>query len=173
MRARTVSDLPDEYRRCLNVLLMVAELHRRGFERLRIVPGMSPSGSAWRVTLFPASKVLRSHGAMVDDWSWGDPDPFFTSAEAVGYFGWKDAEQDSAESLADKFLTRFSNVAEQCLGADQEYARWFQLVIERARFGALPIAYFERYGEKEEPNTLPTTAGPECVLPMPPPGEKH
>lgn len=35
-------------RRAQRVLAMVHELHKRGYQRLRIVPGMNSSGSAWR-----------------------------------------------------------------------------------------------------------------------------
>jgi len=65
----------------LNVLLMVHELHKLGYQRLRIVPGMSPSQAYWRVTILPRSRILRSHGAMSHDWAWGGPEPFFTSGQ--------------------------------------------------------------------------------------------
>jgi hypothetical protein len=36
------------FRRALRVLRMVHELHKRGRQRLRIVPTMAPSGLHWR-----------------------------------------------------------------------------------------------------------------------------
>jgi len=39
------------------LLLMLRELHRLGYERLRAVTGMSPSGCYWRVAITPAANT--------------------------------------------------------------------------------------------------------------------
>jgi hypothetical protein len=44
----THEPLTDTIRNCIRVLEMVAILHHRGYERLRIEPGMAPSGMYWR-----------------------------------------------------------------------------------------------------------------------------
>lgn len=54
-------------RRALRILRLVHELHKQGYQLLRIVPGMSPSGCYWRCAITPRSNVLRSHGAMLSD----------------------------------------------------------------------------------------------------------
>ena len=46
-------------------MLMVTELHRRGFERLRIAPYMAPSGLYWRCCFVPKAYTARSNGAVV------------------------------------------------------------------------------------------------------------
>jgi hypothetical protein len=38
-------------------LLMVGELHVRGYQRLRIAPGMSASGCYWRCSVTPAAHI--------------------------------------------------------------------------------------------------------------------
>src|SRR5438445_11614927 len=43
----------DTHWACRLLLLMVAELHRRGYQQLRIAPYMSPSGMHWRCRFVP------------------------------------------------------------------------------------------------------------------------
>lgn len=154
----------------LNVLLMVHELHKQGFQRLRIVPGISPSGLHWRVTILPASRVLQTHGALSRDWTWSGPEPFYTSGQHSRYFGWEDAESDPPAELAHKFLNRFHEIAEPARGADWAYAGWYVEMLGRAQAGELPIAYAE-FDADPDPRWLPTTKGVDSGLPMPPPGE--
>jgi len=154
----------------LNVLLMVHDLHKRGYQRLRIVPGMSASGAYWRVTILPKARVLRRHGAMSHDWTWGGPEPFYTSGQEQKYFGWEDAQDDLPEALADKFLERFPEIADASRGSDWEYAGWYLEMLSKAQLGELPVAYADWYDEPD-PQWLPTTNGFQSGLPMPPPGE--
>jgi len=87
------SDLSALRRRMTLVLEMVAVLHRRGFERLRIVPGMSGSGFHWRCALTPATNVMphpgldgidaiRDHEGLVAHWTNANEDDLFGNAEA-------------------------------------------------------------------------------------------
>jgi hypothetical protein len=154
----------------LNVLLMVHELHKLGYQRLRIVPGMSPSQAYWRVTILPRSRILRSHGAMSHDWAWGGPEPFFTSGQEGRYFGWEDAQDDTPSDLAAKFIARFPGIAEAARGSDWPYAGWYLEMLSKARLGEFPVAYAEWY-EEPNPQWLPTTGGVESGLAMPPPGD--
>src|SRR6188508_645112 len=45
------------------VLLVVYVLHQRGFQRLRICPGMSASGMHWRCSITPVTNVEKENGA--------------------------------------------------------------------------------------------------------------
>ena len=163
-------ELHRSQRAAINVLLMVHELHKRGFQRLRIVPGMSASGMYWRVTILPRTRVLRSHGAMSHDWTWGGPEPFYTSGQESKYFDWDDAVEDGPAELADKFLERFPEITEASRGSDWEYAGWYLEMLGKAQVGDLPIAYADWY-DNPDPQWLPTTRGFQSGLPMPPPGE--
>jgi hypothetical protein len=44
---------------------MVGELHRRGFQRIRISPAMSPSGLHWRCLIAAIALFSPDHGAKV------------------------------------------------------------------------------------------------------------
>jgi hypothetical protein len=52
-------------RRAVRVLAMVGELHKRGYQRLRVMPFMSPSGLYWRCWIGPSEFFYRNHGAML------------------------------------------------------------------------------------------------------------
>lgn len=80
---------------------MVHELHKLGYQRLRIAPGMSPSGMHWRCSVTHAGNIKRMHGAMMCDF---DDAAHYTAEDDNQYFGWKDAKKDTARKLASKFL---------------------------------------------------------------------
>jgi len=147
------------------VLDMVRILHERGHERLRIMPGMSPSGMYWRCSITHAGNIRADHGAKVIDF---DVDSVhYTSGAGELYFDWDDSTGDTPEDLADKFLYRFRELAELSMGVDPEYVRWYVEMLEFAREGAFPVAYSDWYDESNSP-LLPTTSGRICGLPMPP-----
>lgn len=158
-------DLP----RCQRVLAMVHELHKAGYQRLRVAPGMSASGVHWRCGVVPASAVLQSHGAMAAELAL--PTASYTTGMGDAYFGWTDAADDTARELAAKFVARFPAVAEAGRGPDWAYAGWYAEVLGRAERGELPAAYADWTDEAPDPRWLPTTRAVRSGLPMPPGGE--
>jgi hypothetical protein len=97
------------FRRALRVLRMVHELHKLGYQRLRIMPGMSPSGMHWRCSVTHAGNILKSHGAWTRDFD--REAAHYTSAQENEYFDWPHAQHDTVEQLATKFLERFPEIA--------------------------------------------------------------
>ncbi len=150
---------------------MVGELHKVGYQRLRVAPGMAPSGLYWRCLITPADNILESHGALIA----GDDDDlvvFYGSGQENEYFGWTDAKSANARQLARLFVQRFQTIADRAVGQDWEYAGWFVQMLGVAESGHLPIAY----SDWDDPNAVtgvPTTwkeGVPGPVLPLPPPG---
>lgn len=155
-------------RRCQRVLLMVHELHKLGYQRLRISPGLSPSGGYWRCVITPASNILVTHGALTRDYLLNTAR--YTSGSDAAYFDWPDAKQNTARELATKFILRFPDIVEQSQGRDHEYVGWYVEMLGLAERGALPIAYADWYVDPD-PRYLSTSGGEELRLPMPPGGE--
>ena len=165
---------------------MVGELHKRGHQRLRVMPYMAPSGGYWRCTIGAADLFYRNHGSLLREIL--DPDPGdqaaatvarYSTAQENHYFDWRDAEQDNARSLADKFMRRFQNLSEQGNGFDYSYAGWYLRLLGLAEAGWLPIVLadcapvvYDRIPlsdfrpEKREVEAVETP-----MLPLPPPGE--
>jgi len=93
---------------------MVGELHKRGYQRLRVMPFMSPSGAYWRCWIGPVIFFYRNHGAILLETA-AMPDDGevqstamiarYTSGDDNHYFGWNAAERENARSLADKLAS--------------------------------------------------------------------
>lgn len=146
---------------------MVHELHKLGYQRLRIAPGLSPSGMHWRCSITHVGNIQRSHGALL--WDFSHDVAHYSTGQSNAYFGWEDARQDTARQLAAKFIDRFSTIARLGQGVDWAYAGWFVQMLGMAEHGELPMAYDNGY-MTPDPHWLPTTAEIDSGLPMPPAG---
>jgi hypothetical protein len=143
-------------RRSLRVLAMVAELHKAGYQRLRVAAGMSPSGCYWRCHITPADNV-RANGWEPQDWE--DGLATYTSGDEDLYFGWNDAPGKSARHLAQLFLERFPELAKRGAGRDRPYAGWFVGMLGAAENGRLPIFFADWDLEPVEIEMPPSPVG--------------
>jgi hypothetical protein len=147
---------------------MVHELHKLGYQRVRIVPGMSPSGCHWRCAVTHAGNTLKVHGAMFRD---HERDcAHYTTGQDNEYFGWADARDDTVQQLAARFRERFPEIARLGHGRDWPYAGWYVEMLGFAERGAFPIAYADWLGAPDA-GRLPTTGPESDRMPMPPGGE--
>ncbi|MBI5306956.1 MAG: hypothetical protein HZB37_01110 [Planctomycetes bacterium] len=145
---------------------MVAELHLRGYQRLRIAPGMSPSGCHWRCTITPVNNISRNHGARIA--SWGILSADYTSGQGQNYFGWKDASHANPNQLADLFIKRFPRIAEAGYGSDWIYAGWYIEMLHLTYPDSFPIAYAD--WDLPDDYLLSTGKDNKVRIPLPPPG---
>ncbi|MBX9595851.1 MAG: hypothetical protein K2X46_15920 [Roseomonas sp.] len=128
-------------RRCVRLISMLHHLHRAGYQRIRISPGLAPSGCHWRGPLTFADNVE------VDGFSIKQFDienglvAFYTSGQGSRYFDWHDADTMDARTLAETFVQRFPLIAERGAGRDWAYAGWLTDILGRAELGALPEFY--------------------------------
>ncbi|KRN88590.1 hypothetical protein IV53_GL000555 [Ligilactobacillus ceti DSM 22408] len=131
-----VTDKEDEFKavnavirkkRCLLLLEGVRELHRRGYQNVRILPYMAPSGVFWRLDIFDTitNNKLR--------YSSGGQEQLGNSIVQV---------DDSSSKVADVIFKELSLTEVQ--KADQEYAIWLDCLVE-ASIGIfqLPWAFAE------------------------------
>jgi hypothetical protein len=149
------------------LLLMVHELHGRGYQRLRIAPGLSPSGCHWRCAVTPVTNISRSNGAML--WDYEAAVARYTTGQGTQCFGWTDAVDDPPGQLATKFLDRYAELCEGGRGRDESYARWYSGMLAATEPGGLIYAYADRAIPED---LLPVLGASEEVwIPPPPPGE--
>lgn len=136
-------------RRASRLLAMVHELHKAGYQHLRISPGYSLDGTEWRCHLFATGN------AGPDGWTPTSIENthLYTSAHATQYFGWNDAGSDDARSLATKFIQRFPETARAAAGQDWAYAGWLTSVLGWAENSRLPTLYGGRNYELKIPAT--------------------
>jgi hypothetical protein len=129
------------------ILQLVAVLHHRGYERLRISPYMSASGLYWRCDIGSAH---------------------YSSADMNCYFGWPDAKENtSPEKLAYLFIERFSETAQASFGKDVEYVLWYAEMLRVTEPSNFPIAF----ADYPTPDDCWMTVGEKqgLTVPLPPP----
>lgn len=160
----------ENFRRCARVLQMVHELHKTGYQGIRISPGLNASGCAWRVGITPITNICRNHGAYLVDWESPFPSVHYSSANETQYFGWDDAATDSARELAAKFIERFPRIAEAGLLSDWPYAGWYVQMLGFVEREEFPISYTDFMSQPRK-GFLPTSRNLfSSELPMPPGG---
>lgn len=130
---------------------MIHELHKVGYQRLRIASGLSPTGCHWRCSVIPADYVQRNGWKPLatlrvrkgsQALSAG-----YTSGQGADFFNWGDAERNSPRQLATKFVARFPDLAEAGVGLDWPYAGWFTWMLGNAEAGRLPIFFADHQVE--------------------------
>lgn len=113
------------------LLFMVRELHKLGFEKLRIVPSISPSGLYWRCEFVSgADRIAVSN--WIDQLSGSD----------------KQEIKFTPQELADLFSNKNFDFLEKCKGANKQYVEWYAEMLQTLNQGELPYAldgsdYFE------------------------------
>jgi hypothetical protein len=148
------------------ILRMVQELHLRGYQRIRIAPSMAPSGCYWRCGVTPVSNIRGTHGALAD------PNErlvaHYTSGMERNYFDWTDARHATPGKLAELFIERFPEIAEEGKGSDWVYAGWYVEMMHLTYPDAFPYAFADYVPPGD---VLYANGGRRLTLPLPPPGE--
>ena len=83
---------------------MVSELHVRGYQRLRIAPGMSPNGGAWRCAIAPVENFSKDNGAIIVNHS--DLIAFYSLGKDSKNIGDVNAEYLTPSQLARIFIDK-------------------------------------------------------------------
>jgi hypothetical protein len=112
------------------LLSMVAELHKLGYEGLRVTPFMSPSGCYWRCCIIPACLTSHEHGARLAEDVDYETLPRYSSGDEDNYFGWANMKPKSPLLLARRFILVFPKFAEQGKHPDPAYAAWYLNMLE-------------------------------------------
>ena len=124
------------------LIAMVHELHKAGYQRIRICPSMAPNGIHWRCTISYAGNVAQYGGGFG-----GDPEgevARYTSGDGARYFGWTDGERLTARQMAKRFLEAFPRIAEKGAGVDWPYAGWLTDVLGYAEHGKF-VSFYADY----------------------------
>ncbi len=130
-------------RRTGRLVAMVHELHKAGYQRLRVSPGLSPSGMHWRCSITCACNVEPDGVSIIDSSPSSGLFAAYTSADP-GYFGWPQDQPLSARALAVRFLAAFPKLAERGAGRDWAYAGWLTELlglVEQGDTQRYPIFY--------------------------------
>lgn len=149
------------------VLLLVSELHLRGYQRLRIAPGMAPSGMHWRCAITPVSNISSKHGAKLVDGEWLTM--HYSSSQESRYFDREEMPDITPSQLANLFVKRFPEIVAAGEGSDWLYAGWYVEMLHLTYPNSFPIAV----ADWDLPEGYLSSAGEarDLRIPLPPPGE--
>jgi hypothetical protein len=110
---------------------MVAELHNRGFEKLRIIPSLSPSGLHWRCSFIAGAEDIPLNAS---NWLSGYEDEH-SHAEV----------QPTTEEMADVFMKDNVEFLGRCKGEDREYIDWYSAMLTQLNREELPYAFSDYF----------------------------
>ena len=162
------SDRTEEHvNNCRRLLHMVRELHAMGYEQLRIAPAVAPSGLFWRLSIGPASNTLPEHGAELRDFHHA---AHYSSGALDQYFDWADAGNDTAAELAEKFIERFPELADEGRARDAEYVRWYEEMLRATEPDGLVYASWDWDRPEHELGLFHGSMRARIPLPPPWPG---
>jgi hypothetical protein len=115
------------------VLYIMQELHKRGYEKLRLIPSVSPSGMSWRCS-FLAQTSDRNDVLIVSNWI----------QDKIEY---KEREIDrSISDLADSFEREHFDFMAKCKGENEMYVEWYGNMLSKIQRGELPYAFDDYFG---------------------------
>lgn len=115
-------------------LAMVHELHKLGYQGVRISPGWSPSGCYWRCSVAAVSNVGQDGWSLIEYCE----AVHYTSGAGNRFFEWEDAPRKSPRQLARMFIERFPQLVSDSVGMDYAYAGWFVALLGAVEHGRLP-----------------------------------
>jgi O-acetyl-ADP-ribose deacetylase len=130
----------------IRILQGIGVLHRRGYHRVRALPGISPSGVYWRVAVTAADNVTDAGGSVhVRDL---DAAVTYTTAGLTEFAGGEVTLTTGPETVADLILNALPQVTPAA--DDPRYVSWFAgllRLVESPR--ALPVAYADYFDDAE------------------------
>ena len=139
------------------LLFVVAELHRQGYEHLKVYPSVSPNGMSWRCSIYYHEN--RDHEeAVISNW-----------LDKFGDIRDKEIEL-SIFDLSRHFALDFIEIVSKCKGANREYVVWYWSMVHKLRPEELPYAesdYFSSrdYWKTSQGNEINTLRGEELYYP--------
>jgi len=145
-----------QHRYILRLIRMVASLHKKGLQRLRIFPYIYPI--AFRLEILPVELVERKTGVRVRSGLTEQENHLvarYSSANEKVFFGWQDAASDDADDLALKFIARFQAISKLSQGVDWAYVGWLATLIGVCEYGYLPYLFSEYESEFDGLYLLP------------------
>jgi hypothetical protein len=169
------------FRQWRHLLLVIAELHKLGYECARIVPWIEDTagGGDWTCIVAPAAMISPAHGAEIDehiDW-WGGACPpgrdfpyLMGRAVLPGMSYWPRGF-DSAENM----IKAYPTLAEKCLGRDREYVEWYRNMLQSTEPDGVIFYGTTCWDHKDSPinrtRVLAAAGELDVVVPLPPLGK--
>lgn len=154
---------------------VICELHRRGYELIRICPSISPNGCSWRCVTTVKKLTSEKCGAVYCGEYWDElaintsNGRFFEIDEQHQLMGEWDSTKMSIPEMADKFIHCYPRLAKAGFGSDPNYVKWFSKAAKQASFGHIIYAFADMEDCFSKGHLFCTSK--ESGFPFPPAGE--
>lgn len=120
-----------------DVVMILHELHQRGYEQLRLHCGWSPNGLSWRWIIYPKCLMGKdASGEQHDDYT-----PLDCPHGSVACIQ-NDVDYSRAADVLLRSASEFLELGKQ---PDKEYVRWYAQLVEHAKRGEFPVAFGEYF----------------------------
>lgn len=119
------------------IIMFVHEMHQLGYEKLRLLPGMSPNGCAWRWFIY--TKVQMKSDNRFEHH--GDCVPFDCLFGSSG----DPAAQKKSTNIIEDVIRENEDYFNLAKGRDEDYVSWFSAIVEQAKQANYPIAFADCY----------------------------
>lgn len=135
------------------ILYVAGNLHKKGYQNLRIIPSLSPSGLSWR-----CSFITIKQGRIIN---------VYASTWLQDFDGINEKEIElSIEELTNLFIEKENDFLQNCKGKNEEYVQWFERVLQILKAEELPYAYADYFSptnfwKTSLENEIPTLPGDE------------
>lgn len=129
----------------ITIFEAVVYLHGQGYERLRIMASVAPSGMFYRICISSKTHFDNKTGFVMCKCDDDEVYRYSTGQEFVFFNDDAWMEDASIEEIADKLLSKYPKLEKEGNGKDEEYAAWFLKLLEKVKEGKYPYA-FEDYG---------------------------
>jgi hypothetical protein len=129
----------------LRILQRVRVLHQRGYHAARILPGVSPSGGYWRVSISAAANFQTKDGYLeLRDW---DGAVNYSTGDGTEFAGGRVDARTSPDAVADLILSALPRLP--AAEDDPVYVEWyFNLMRLVEEHDSLPIAYADDFDDE-------------------------
>lgn len=114
------------------ILFMAINLHKKGYENLRVIPSLSPNGLSWRCQ-FLTLKNNQTINLLVSNWL---QQMFEINGKEISL---------NIEELTNLFIKEENDFLQNCIGKNETYVEWFQNAIQNLNPGELPYAFAEYF----------------------------
>jgi len=117
------------------ILHIVKVLHNRGYERMRIIPHLSPTGLTWRCNFVSDADFQR--------------EPITSSNWIQNYFSKEKNIELSIDELTDLFEREHVDFLNACKGENREYVEWYSDMLNKLKEGELPYAFADYFSPSD------------------------
>ncbi len=119
----------------------VAYLHQTGYQKIRLMSYLAPSGCYFRVVISLKKNFDKKTGFVLcregeDDVYW-----YSTGGKYMFFYDADSMEDASAEELAAKLLSACPALEKEGKGEDEAYAAWFSKMLEMTEGEGFPYAF--------------------------------